>query len=161
MSSEYEPIIYFYTENSEFINSNFLPNSIRIPSFRIGTSILRLSRSNTAPHGTYTVFLIANSTLQSSQSEIDIYPESFKDTISTSIITVTVLPALSFVDRYGGIISTIALIAFLLIPTVLSLKASFLTRRLPDLISITNIDILHVNAAIIAGVLHTIVFNIL
>jgi hypothetical protein len=149
-----KPIVNLYTDNNQFINADFSPPSILIPSYGIGTSILSLSPSKYSSLGTYTLFLFANSTFPSNNSSVSTMSSiPYENRISTSSITITVLPPLSIVEKFGNIISIIALISFLLIPTILSLRPSILTKRLPDLISIANIDILHVNAAIIAGVL--------
>jgi hypothetical protein len=150
----YESIVTLNTLKNDQIAVEFIPNKIHI-SDEGTTTVLKISIPKDADLGEYPLLLSANSTfdlitIPIENRNVTIYPENV---ISKNLISVTVIPPPPFFVRYGDIISTIALLVFIIIPTMLSLKPSFLTKRLPDLISINNIDILHVNAAIIAGVL--------
>ena len=81
-----------------------------------------------------------------------------------AVLTASFIKIPSPLGAYGSVISTIAVFAFLLVPTILSLKPSILSgfmrmsifkniKKLPQLISLDETDILQIDVAIIAGVL--------
>jgi hypothetical protein len=164
-NTEFESYIDLSTAAIPKIESNIIPNRIAMSSNGESTSVLKVKALENSTAGIVLLPVQTNISIiqPSAEAKSDSTsglrrPWDFlhfvpsQDISQSTNLTVSVLPQLTFVEKYGNLISIVALVTLVDLPTIFSATPYFY-KRLPHLDKIDISDVLQVDGAVIAGAL--------
>jgi hypothetical protein len=159
VNSSIQGIENLTTNHIDGLQTYFSSNKRELSPSGVATTPLIIEAFQNAETSPYTLLINANFAPGTSdyiplnQEELVPLKTQSEKYSSYTILPLIVLPPPTFSETFGNIISTISVVIFVLVPTIISLRPTVLTNRLPDLINLERSNLIQVNASIIAGVL--------